>query len=366
MKIALIVPGGVDRSGEYRVIPAVLALIERLARAHELHVFALAQEPVAGQWRLAGATVHNTGRPLTLLRTMRGIRREHARGRFDLVHSLWSGDCGLVCVLAGILLRRPAFVHLTGGELFAFPEIGYGGQLRWSRRVLEAFVLKRAAAISASSAPIVAAVERFGMTARRIPLGVDLRAWPVRAPQPRAAHARARLIHVASLNRVKAQAVLLRGLVRLAALGIDFELDVVGDDTLNGQVQALARELGLAARVRFRGFMTQRELRPLMEAAHLHVLSSHHEAGPFVLLEAAVAGVPTVGTAVGHLAEWPAEAVAAVPVGDCTALADAMARLLGDDSLRVRMALAAQGRALEEDADFTARCFEECYARLVS
>ena len=27
MRIALVVPGGVDRSGEYRVIPALLALI---------------------------------------------------------------------------------------------------------------------------------------------------------------------------------------------------------------------------------------------------------------------------------------------------------------------------------------------------
>ena len=32
MKLALVLPGGVDRSGELRVIPAFLALIERLAR----------------------------------------------------------------------------------------------------------------------------------------------------------------------------------------------------------------------------------------------------------------------------------------------------------------------------------------------
>ena len=48
VKIALIVPGGVDRSGEVRVIPALLALIRRLAVTHELHVFATHQEPQAG------------------------------------------------------------------------------------------------------------------------------------------------------------------------------------------------------------------------------------------------------------------------------------------------------------------------------
>ena len=48
--LALVLPGGVDRSGEVRVIPAFLALIERLARSHELHVFALRQEARPGSW----------------------------------------------------------------------------------------------------------------------------------------------------------------------------------------------------------------------------------------------------------------------------------------------------------------------------
>ena len=61
MKIAMLVPGGVDRSGELRVIPAFVALIERLARDHELHVFALHQEARPARWMLRGAHVHNAG-----------------------------------------------------------------------------------------------------------------------------------------------------------------------------------------------------------------------------------------------------------------------------------------------------------------
>jgi len=45
MKVALIVPGGVDRGGKVRVIPCLLWMVERLARRHEIHVFALRQEP---------------------------------------------------------------------------------------------------------------------------------------------------------------------------------------------------------------------------------------------------------------------------------------------------------------------------------
>jgi glycosyltransferase involved in cell wall biosynthesis len=52
-----------------------------------------------------------------------------------------------------------------------------------------------------------------------------------------------------------------------------------------------------------------------------------------VLLEAAVAGVPTVGTAVGHLAEWAPQAALTVPVGDWASLAHGIRRVMRDDAL---------------------------------
>ena len=45
MKIGFVVLGGVDRGGEYRVTPCLLWLLERLAREHEVHVYALQQYP---------------------------------------------------------------------------------------------------------------------------------------------------------------------------------------------------------------------------------------------------------------------------------------------------------------------------------
>ena len=73
LKLAVVVPGGVDRSGEYRVIPALLALLERLAHDNEVHVFALAQEPEPGEWDLAGARVHNIGSGSTIARAVAAI-----------------------------------------------------------------------------------------------------------------------------------------------------------------------------------------------------------------------------------------------------------------------------------------------------
>ncbi|MFC4764700.1 glycosyltransferase family 4 protein [Dyella koreensis] len=364
MKLALVVPGGVDRSGEYRVIPVLLALIERLAREHEVHVFALHQEPQPARWRLAGAYIHNIGDHRTRLRAIRAIREEHKRDPFDLIQAIFSGSCSLIAVMAAALLNLPSLVHIAGGELVALHDIGYGGRRSWKARLREALVLRSTNVITVASEPMIDAVEALGLRAHRVPLGVDLRGWPPLAPRRRG-NGQARLIHVASLNRVKDQATLLRALALLAGAGLSFQMDIVGVDTLQGEIERLIRDLGLETHVRLLGFKTHSELRPLMENADVLVMSSRHEAGPLVTLEAAVAGVPTVGTAVGHIAEWAPWGALAVPVGDPEALADAIHGLLVDEELRLKLAISAQRRAIVEDADHTARAFEALYLQLL-
>jgi glycosyltransferase involved in cell wall biosynthesis len=362
--IALVVPGGVDRSGEYRVIPALIALIRRLARQSDVHVFALSQEDRAGDWDLAGARIHNIGSGHRRLRALRTICATHRSARFALVHSIFSDACGQIAVAAAALLGIPSLIHVAGGELVALPDIGYGGQLRWRGRIGERLFLRAASAVTTASTPVIEMVSRLGLTAERVPLGVDLDTWPARPPVRRSPGRPARLVHVASLNRVKDQATLLNALAALTRQGVSFEMDIVGEDTLRGEIQSLAGQLGLSSRVKFHGFLTRRQLRPIVESADLMLLSSRHETGPLAVLEAAVAGVPTVGTRVGHIAEWAPAATLAVPVGDWAAMADAVAQLLHDEELRLGIAWEAQRRALAEDADYTAERFRALYARL--
>ena len=365
MKLALVLPGGVDRSGEFRVIPAFLAVIERLSVHHEVHVFALHQEPAPGAWDLLGARVHNIGRGATRVRALRAILREHRAAPFGLIQAFFSGACGLIAVSAARVLGIPSAVHVAGGEPVRLADIRFGGRLTWRGRLQERVVLTAANALTAASAPQLELLAGLGAEARRVPLGVDcVQAWPARAPVPRPADEPARLIHVASLNRVKDQATLLRALAQLVHGPYAFHMDIVGEDTLGGEIQRLARELGLADRLRFHGYMTQRQLLPLMQAAHVLVVSSRHEAGPVAVLEAAAVGVPTVGTAVGHIAEWAPEAALAVPVRDAQSLAAALRQVLSDEELRLRLARGAWTRAVWEDADFTAGCFEALYEEL--
>jgi len=362
VKIALIVPGGVDRSGEVRVIPALLALIRRLAVSHELHVFATHQEPHPGSWSLEGAHIHNLGQPRTAWRALNAIWTEHRRAPFQIVHAIWAGACGALAVGAGTLLRVPSLVHVAGGELVAFTDIAYGGCVSRRGRSLQHLVLRGATAVTAASVSICNLVARHGVQAQRVPLGVDLQRWPAQSPVRRRGGEQARLVHVASLNRVKDQGTLLRALRLLADRSCDFRLDVIGEDTLGGEIQMLAAELGIEQHVDFHGFLTQQELRPIVERAHLAVISSRHEAGPLVVLEAAAVGVPTVGTAVGHVAEWSPQAARAVPCRDPAALADALEAVLQDEDLRMGLADEAFRRAKLEDADHTASLYEQMYS----
>lgn len=365
MKLALVVMGGVARVPEEGWVPCLHWLVQRLARVHEVHVFSLMGAPRPDRYPFLGATVHHAGARPRRLRALGSIVAEHRRAPFDLLHAFWVIPAGTVAVWAGAMLRRPVLVHVAGGELVALRDIRYGGRVRWRGRLDVRIGLAGASRITAASTPMLDAIRRLGYVAQRVPLGVDLQRWPVAPPRPRRPGAPARLVHVASLNHVKDQTTLLRAARGLADRGVDFRLDVAGGDTLGGEVQALAARLGLGRHVHFHGYLPHDRLHALVSRADLLWLTSVHEAGPLAVLEAAVVGVPTVGTAVGHVAEWTPDAAVAVPLRDADALVRETVAVLGDDERRLALAREAQRRALECDADWTAQRFEALYAELL-
>ena len=361
MKIALLVPGGVDRTGTVKVIPCLLWLIERLAASeHDVHVFVPRQEDRPGSWPLLGATVHNAGRRHASPWMLGSIVAEHRKAPFDIIHAFWSG-LGAIGAVAGRLLRVPLVLTLPGGDVVRLPDIGYGARLSRRGEIYLRVAARNATRITTPSRFMRNLATTLGIDAAVVPLGVDLVRWRVAPPRRREALAPIRLLHVADLNRVKDQPTLLNAIARLRAGGVPLELVVIGFDTLQGQIQRLAAQLGLAGEVRFLGHLPHAELRPWFDRADLLVMASRHEAGPLVMLEAAVAGVPTVGTSVGHLADHSPEAALAVPTGDERALAEAIGTLAADEERRLGMAAAAQDIAVRYDADFTARTFLEMY-----
>jgi glycosyltransferase involved in cell wall biosynthesis len=75
--------------------------------------------------------------------------------------------------------------------------------------------------------------------------------------------------------------------------------------------------------------------------------------------------VPSIGTRVGHLAEWAPHAALVVDPGDAAGLAALIARVAADEDMRLQLAGEAQRRALAEDADHCHAQFERLYAELL-
>jgi glycosyltransferase involved in cell wall biosynthesis len=146
-------------------------------------------------------------------------------------------------------------------------------------------------------------------------------------------------------------------------------LDWLGEDTLGGSTMDLARALGIADVVRLRGFRPHLAVLAAWRSADLAIQGSYHESQGVAILEAAMAGVPAVGTAVGLVAELAGAdppAAVAVPVGDAAALGDAIVALALDPARRARLGEAARTWALAHDADWTAASFEALYAEVVA
>jgi len=369
MRIGVVVTGGFDASGRERVVPALLWLVERLARRHDVRVFALHHYLEPRTYPLVGATVHDVGRVTGPpgLRRVRLRRRlsaaVQAAGPLDLLHAYW-GMPGAIATAVGRRLGTPVVATLDSGELVAHGDIGYGLQRRWIDRHAMARAIRDAARVTVATRWMAAMPALGGVRVDIVPMGVDRRWFPMAA---RTGGPPWRLLRVASLNRVKDYPTLLRALARLRSRALDVHLDIVGADTLDGSVQALCHELALDDRVAFHGFQPTDALAAFYARAHVHVVSSRHEAANVATLEAASCGVPTVGTAVGYVADWSADGRAvAVPVGDADALAAAIADLLQDPARRARIAAAAREWTLAHDADFTAAEFEKIYSEVRS
>jgi len=136
---------------------------------------------------------------------------------------------------------------------------------------------------------------------------------------------------------------------------------VVGGGGDLADLEQLARELGRGDRTIFFGYQT--EPQDYFAGMDVIVQASRREAMGLTVLEAMAAGLPVVATAVGSTGEAVDHGVTGllVPPEDVGALADALARLVGDGELRARMGSAARARY---EAHFTAARYARAYEAL--
>ena len=117
-------------------------------------------------------------------------------------------------------------------------------------------------------------------------------------------------------------------------------LVVVGDGPELPRLRALA-----GADVEFTGYVDDAGKRRELGAAWLLVHPAHHEGWGTVVMEAAAAGVPTVGFDVVGVRDSVLDGVTGILAADDDEFVDAWARLATDEVLHARMGVAARERA---------------------
>jgi glycosyltransferase involved in cell wall biosynthesis len=137
---------------------------------------------------------------------------------------------------------------------------------------------------------------------------------------------------------------------------------VLGEGPDRAELERLRANLGLDGVVEFLGFRPNPYA--YMAAADLFVLSSHWEGFGNVIVEAMASGAPVVSTdcpyGPGEIIE-PEKSGLLVPVGDPTALANAMLRILGDADLRSRLSQGGRERAHAFEAQLVARAYGDVF-----
>jgi glycosyltransferase involved in cell wall biosynthesis len=289
-----------------------------------------------------------------LLQLIRVFRRE----RFDLVHSV-TPKAGLLAALAGAIASVPARTHTFTGQVWATRD----GAARTFLKVLDRVTASLSTGVLADSASQrdflvaegVVAADRIRVLGRGSVNGVEASRF-----QPDAA-ARHR---VRERTGVPPQAVVFlylgrfsrdKGLLELARafaqIGKDLPeawLMLVGPDE-DGIAQEIREACGTAVeRLRILGHTAEPE--HYMAAADVFMLPSYREGFGSVVLEAAAAAVPTIGSRIYGLTDAVVEGKTGflVPVRDASALAARMRQLAGDASLREEMGRAARERVLRD------------------
>lgn len=160
------------------------------------------------------------------------------------------------------------------------------------------------------------------------------------------------VLYVGRLERRKGIDVLVEAADRLLADRPGVRLTVIGDETNEfpspwaETVASMAAEKPHMARVTFKGFVTDEELRRAYAGCDVFVAPSRYESFGLIFLEAMMQSKPCVGTIAGGIPEVVEDGVTGflVPVEDAGALSAAMGALVDDAGLAVRMGAAGRLR----------------------
>ena len=277
------------------------------------------------------------------------VRVNRGASHYDLVH-VHGEVAGTLSLPA--LARNPSVLTLHGLNLVR----RVAGPLAAAARAnLRAIIgaADRAICVTQAELDEIGAVDpRLGAKCVVIPNGVELPppATAIERKQTRTAlgigDETVLALWVGTLDKPKQPHVAVRAVIAGARRGVPIHLAIVGAGPLRQEA-----ELAAAENTSVVSFLGHRDdVRPLLAAADVFVLSSLREGLPFSLLEAMAMGLPSVVAAGGGMEDVVGGAGIAVRPGDESGLTDALTTLATEPVLRARLGRTARARAADEFA----------------
>jgi glycosyltransferase involved in cell wall biosynthesis len=238
--------------------------------------------------------------PFLLAGACAGALRKVLKGgyEFDAIDAHYFYPDGVAAMLLGRHFTKPVAITARGTDINLIPRHAMPRKfITWAARSADAII--------AVSQALKRSLEQLGVDASKISVlrnGVDVdmfRPLDRNAERAKLGVSGRLLLSVGNLVEPKGNGLVIRSLTSLP----EATLILIGDGPDRARLEMVARESGVAQRVRFIGAVAQSELPRYYSAADALVLASIREGWPNVLLEAMACGTPVVAARVGGTPE---------------------------------------------------------------
>jgi glycosyltransferase involved in cell wall biosynthesis len=294
--------------------------------------------------------IHHSTNPELLRYAWRGLRlsrklcRQHA---YDLSFAFAGVPAGGISYALWKLNGLPYIVSLQGPDVPGF-EARYNTIYPFLKPILQVIWRRAYTVLAISQQHRALALQ----TCPELPIpvifnGIDTQVFFPATPRP--ADDPCNILCVGRLIERKGQQHLLQAFARLRAQQTQpgCLLTFVGTGDSESTLRKLAEDLGVAAFVRFLGFVPRERMPEIYRSAHIFVLPSQSEGMSIALLEAMASGLPVIVTDTGGTDELVSDGVNGLIVrwADVAALEQAIVRLQQNRALAWQLGDVSRSRA---------------------
>jgi glycosyltransferase involved in cell wall biosynthesis len=152
--------------------------------------------------------------------------------------------------------------------------------------------------VNAAGGDVYSKIKNWCNNAEYVEIGVDTEFFK---PKEKKLSDEIKFLFVGRLIRIKNIPMLLKAFSEVCKVYPKASLHIVGDGEEKANLMSLAKQLGIASKVKFYGHLYKDKLLDVYQSSDVFVIGSKYENFPNAVLEAMACGLPVIATSVGGL-----------------------------------------------------------------